>query len=752
MATNISTILNWFRTGKTPTQQQFWDSWQSFWHKDEIIPYAQISKKNIKLVTTDTYTFVAEDADYIIHFLNDNRVIAYMPAGLPENLRFEGVQVGTGQITFRRAADSAVIIRCTISEVTKTLEQYSDFTIDFMGVDTYLVYGKLAVKKQYENTFVSTWNTANVGTGSTTATQIKLPLVESGTYDLVVDWGDGTTSEITTFNQPEATHDYSVPGIYKVSIKGILIGWSFGWVAADKDKILSIEFWGDLQPGDLGYNFQGCTYLKLDTVKDKLNLSANTSMMYMFSKCTNLISINLIEQWDTSTINNMAGVFWQSPKFNQSLNGWDTSNVNSMVSLFREASLFNGDISSWDVSAVKDMTLMFYLALNFNQPLNNWDVSKVSSMQNMFRGAASNSMSFNQDINNWDVGNVTNMSYMFAYNNTYNQPLNKWDVSNVLIFDQMFRNCLSFNQPLNNWKTINATSMSAMFYTCTNFNSDISTFNTSKVTSISSIFSFCPAFNQNVNSWDTRNVTTMQLAFNGCFSFDQPLNNWNTSKVTMMAAMFQNAKLFNQPLNNWDTSKNISMESMFGGAHLFNQDLSSWNVQNVGSMLATFTSCFAFNQPLDNWDTGNVTNMAGMFLNATAFNQPLNTWSVSKVTDFNQMFSGAISFNQPLYNWNTSKVINISNMFRNATAFKQDISSWIVTNVVSALDFMAGKTNSDYSATNYDALLQSWSLQNVKPGISINFGTIKYTSAGDAGRNLLVSDKQWTITDGGIVA
>ncbi|KQB39474.1 hypothetical protein [Flavobacterium aquidurense] len=43
MATNINTILNWFKTGKKPTQEQFWSSWQSFWHKDETIPQNSIT-------------------------------------------------------------------------------------------------------------------------------------------------------------------------------------------------------------------------------------------------------------------------------------------------------------------------------------------------------------------------------------------------------------------------------------------------------------------------------------------------------------------------------------------------------------------------------------------------------------------------------------------------------------------------------------------------------------------------------------
>ncbi|OXB25091.1 hypothetical protein B0A80_02350 [Flavobacterium tructae] len=42
MPTNINTILSWFKTGKKPTQKQFSDTWQSFWHKDEQIPQSSI--------------------------------------------------------------------------------------------------------------------------------------------------------------------------------------------------------------------------------------------------------------------------------------------------------------------------------------------------------------------------------------------------------------------------------------------------------------------------------------------------------------------------------------------------------------------------------------------------------------------------------------------------------------------------------------------------------------------------------------
>ncbi len=42
MATNINIILDWFKTGKKPTQAQFWATWQSFWHKDDPIPQSAV--------------------------------------------------------------------------------------------------------------------------------------------------------------------------------------------------------------------------------------------------------------------------------------------------------------------------------------------------------------------------------------------------------------------------------------------------------------------------------------------------------------------------------------------------------------------------------------------------------------------------------------------------------------------------------------------------------------------------------------
>lgn len=40
---SLSTIKNWFTTGKKPTEQQFSETWDSFRHKNDKIPIADVT-------------------------------------------------------------------------------------------------------------------------------------------------------------------------------------------------------------------------------------------------------------------------------------------------------------------------------------------------------------------------------------------------------------------------------------------------------------------------------------------------------------------------------------------------------------------------------------------------------------------------------------------------------------------------------------------------------------------------------------
>ena len=54
----LSVIKNWFRTSLKPTQAQFWDTWDSFWHKDETIPISAVEQLTALLNSKATGEYV----------------------------------------------------------------------------------------------------------------------------------------------------------------------------------------------------------------------------------------------------------------------------------------------------------------------------------------------------------------------------------------------------------------------------------------------------------------------------------------------------------------------------------------------------------------------------------------------------------------------------------------------------------------------------------------------------------------------
>ncbi len=280
--------------------------------------------------------------------------------------------------------------------------------------------------------FVSVWNTSKISTDSSAANQIKLPLYPSGTYDFLVDWGDGTTNTITDANDTAAIHTYSAEGIYIITITDVIIGWRFN-KEGDPLKLLEIQQWGSLQLGNWGCYFFGCNNLIITAI-DNLDLSETTNLYAAFEECWNLGSSGNFNNWDVSSVTNMNSMFDYAENFNQPLGDWDVSSVTNMNGMFIGAKAFNQDIGIWDVSNVTDMSYMFNSASSFNQDIGLWNVSSVTNMNSMFQHA----YKFNQHLGGWNVSSVTDMSYMFVRADNFDQPLGDWNVSNVLCMYAMF--------------------------------------------------------------------------------------------------------------------------------------------------------------------------------------------------------------------------------------------------------------------------------------------------------------------------
>lgn len=288
--------------------------------------------------------------------------------------------------------------------------------------------------------FVTTWKTDNSGTSCTTC--ITIPTTGGG-YNYDVDWdNDGVYDELGLTN--EVTHDFGNVGTYTIAIRGEFPRIFFS-NTGDKDKIINIVQWGDIEWSSMARAFQGCSNLESNAI-DAPVLSTVTSMELMFN--------------DASI-------------FNSNINSWDVSNITFMNRCFDGASSFNGDISSWQVDAVVNMSQMFKDAVSFNSDISSWNVESVTDMFSMFR----NAVSFNSDISNWNIQNNSSTQRMFEDASSFTSDINGWNVSNVLTMSNMFKNATSFNNKLDLWNFNTQVELTGLFndsgMDCENYSSTL---------------------------------------------------------------------------------------------------------------------------------------------------------------------------------------------------------------------------------------------------------------------------------------
>ncbi len=452
----------------------------------------------------------------------------------------------------------------------------------------------LALSEIASDEFNFTWKTDNTSTGSSTNVQAKLPLVSSGTYDFVVNWGDLSQDHITTWNQAEVTHTYAASGTYTISISGLIRGWAFN-NGGDKLKILNINRWGPFQPITAATGvFNGCSNLTLTSTQDDINLSYTNTLQQFFQNCTSLGATT-------------------------ALNNWDVSGIISLYSTFVNS--------------------------NFNGNINNWDVSNVGSLRSTFQGCTS----FNQSLNSWDVSSVINMNRCFYGCTSFNGNITSWDVSNVTDFDWLFYNCSSFNQNIGSWNPISGTTFNTMLYGCTIFNQNIGSWNVGNGTNFDSMLGNCQAFNQNLNSWDMSSATDTSSMFYNCTIFNGNITSWDVSNVQHFEHMFNTASAFNQNISGWNTGSAIDMNNMFLNAAGFNQNISTWTTTNVTTMFRMFKGATSFNQDLGSWNVTSLTDAGDMFsgvtLTTTNYSNLLIGWAAEAVQNSVALSGGGSKYN-----------------------------------------------------------------------------------------------------------
>lgn len=395
--------------------------------------------------------------------------------------------------------------------------------------------------------FQSTWKTDNAGVSS--STQIELPLLSGGMYNFWIDWGDGSTTNVTSYSQ--RTHTYASAGTYTVRATGTVGIWQFAG-GGDKLKILTISSWGKLILGSS--TFYGCSNLTLSGVTDIPDLSTVTSFQATFFSCSKITTIGRINEWNTSTITSTIQMFYGCTLFNSNISNWNVSNITAFNQMFFTAGAFNNGYAygivntlPWITTNAITFNQAFTGAVAFNSNVSTFNVSKVTNFTQMFQNANSFNNGYASGVSNqlpWTINTTSSvdMSNLFAFALAFNSNLGTgttpWDVSKVVSFANMFYGATNFNNgddsaPINNWNinTVSSIDMSEMFHNASVFN--------------------------------------------------RAIGSWNTSAVTDMYFMFGGAAAFNQPLNSWNTTMAVNMSEMFSVANAFNQNIGSWNVSNV---------------------------------------------------------------------------------------------------------------------------------------------------------------------------
>lgn len=120
--------------------------------------------------------------------------------------------------------------------------------------------------------FKTLWS---VGAGQS----ITLPLtnLNGSEFNFTVDWGDGTSDFINSYDSANRTHTYSNVGEYVVSIKGICQGWNFLSVSTSRLLIRKVLDFGEVEFKSL--SFHVCNNL------NEINGQINGPTITDFSRC-----------------------------------------------------------------------------------------------------------------------------------------------------------------------------------------------------------------------------------------------------------------------------------------------------------------------------------------------------------------------------------------------------------------------------------------------------------------------------------
>jgi hypothetical protein len=215
--------------------------------------------------------------------------------------------------------------------------------------------------------FVMTVDTTQAGSASDT---FILRCGNTGTYNATIDWGDDSTSEITTYNDADLTHVYASGGVYTVIVTGTLPYVHYNNFG-DKAKVMTIEQWGSVGFESMFDSFQGCSNLRLNAT-DTVLLPA--ICQNMFRDCTSLN--DSLASLDMTNVTHLTGFIFGATSFNQPIDFINSGSVQWWNDFANGCTALNQAIT-YDTSGGISFDNMFNACPNLKQSLGGLDFSSV---------------------------------------------------------------------------------------------------------------------------------------------------------------------------------------------------------------------------------------------------------------------------------------------------------------------------------------------------------------------------------------
>ena len=597
---------------------------------------------------------------------------------------------------------------------------------------------------------------------SSPADSYTLPTVDGGVYNCTVEWGDGTTSTITSWNQSEVTHQYPSAGKYRIKISGQFEGINFHRHEElnhhDHLKLLDVISWGDDSKMDIAgyvspFNPHG-------VISDGSG-GFMTQYVGMFCGCKNWNDISGgAPNWGTCGTaktrhpdgdgrkfggSPLITIFYGNSSLQADISVWTTEDRPFTGNAYRhfetrprasDIDTFKanfhwlvGNSNHWKMFTNRSVVSAEGNSLlrsnrNSRFEVSNWKLDPA--VQNIgWQTTFNGNLNMDPDVSNLVGPKVNTVAYIFNGADSFTgRGLENWDISGI---DTNNGNGAGFTQAFAGtainkilpWNFAFGARLNNMLFNCELYDSPCNGWDTSGVYQASGLFNEASSFNNGGVSWTDADWTNCQT-FGSMFKktlFNQDVSRWklSTTRDFSMKSMFMQTP-FNRPVNTtvvdgvkyWDMSRCTNTSSMFYGCGSFNQPLDAWDMSNVTDISTMFYHASQFNQPLNTWNTSNVTNMSSLFYDGNDthnFNQPLSNWDTSKVTQMQQLFRACRSFNHPLVTdgnkWDVSKVTNMSGMFYHCNAFNQPLNSWDVSSVVNF-------SNTFNRATAFNQPLSNW--------------------------------------------